>query len=388
MRKSLFAIGLLIALVVLARLALPGYLERGINRVQPHDPYPVSARAQALHDSLFIADLHTDSTLWARDLAQESDRGHVDLPRLRRGNVGLQVFSATTKSPRGQNYESNTGGSDNITLLAVVQGWPVATWRSLYARASYQLDVLRALSQDPAAGMSLVRTRADFEELLAARARGENVVGAMYLIEGAHALDGELDNLDRLHERGLHFVGLTHFFDNRLGGSLHGVSGEGLSEFGAAVVRRAEALGMNIDIAHASPQMVRDVLAIATRPVILSHGGFRGACDTPRNLDDDLMREVAAAGGIIGVGYWEAAVCVPTPAGIARSLRYGIDLLGVDHVALGSDYDGAIAAPFDTSELAALTQAMLDDGFSEAEIRAVMGGNVKRYLLEQLPGEG
>ena len=185
--------------------------------------------------------------------------------------------------------------------------------------------------------------------------------------------------------RGLHFVGLTHFFDNRIGGSLHGMSQQGLTTFGEEVVRRAEALGMNIDIAHASPQMVRDVLAIAQRPVILSHGGFKGVCDTPRNLDDSLMQDVAAQGGIVGVGYWDAAVCDPTPAGIARAIRYGIDLLGPEHVALGSDFDGTIIPPFDTSELAALTQAMLDQGFSRAEIRAVMGGNMKRYLMEQLP---
>jgi len=369
----------------LARLLLPGILEGSLNRVQPHDPYPVSERARRLHDSLFIVDLHTDSTLWRRDLARESRRGHVDLPRLRRGNVGLQVFSATTKSPRGQNYQRNSGSSDNVTLLAVAQGWPPATWNSLYERAAYQLRRLHELAANPEAQLLLVRTREDFETLLRARAQGEPLTGAMYLIEGGHALEGDVENLERLHADGLHFVGLTHFFDNRLGGSLHGESQAGLTPFGEQVVRRAEDLGMNIDIAHASPQMVRDVLAIARRPVILSHGGFKGHCDTPRNLDDELMREVAAAGGIIGVGFWEAAVCDASPAGIARAIRYGIDLLGVDHVALGSDFDGTVLAPFDSSELAALTQAMLDQEFSEEEIRAVMGGNMVRYLHAQLP---
>jgi len=387
LRKLLIATGLLIVLVVLARALLPGILERSMNRVEPGAAYPVSEEAQALHDSLFIADLHTDSTLWQRNLAQESNRGHVDLPRLRQGNVALQVFSATTKSPRGQNYESNTSGSDNITLLAIIQGWPLDTWDSLYARASYQLDLLHALANDPDANLLLVRNRGDLETLLADRDRGKQVTGAMYLIEGAHPLEGDLDNLDRLRERGLHFVGLTHFFDNRLGGSLHGVSQAGLTDFGKDVVRRAEALGMNIDIAHASPQMVRDVLAISSRPVILSHGGFKGICDTPRNLDDSLMREVAEQGGIIGVGYWDGAICDPTPAGIARAIRYGIDLLGIDHVALGSDFDGTVTTPFDTSGLAALTQAMLDQGFSTEEIRAVTGENMKRYLMQQLPSQ-
>jgi microsomal dipeptidase-like Zn-dependent dipeptidase len=213
------------------------------------------------------------------------------------------------------------------------------------------------------------------------------VIGGLYLIEGAHPLEGDVENLDRLFEQGLRIVGLTHFFDNELGGSLHGTSGAGLNEFGRAVVRRADELGLIIDIAHASPAMVRDVLAMTSRPMILSHGGVKGACDTARNLDDDLMLEFAERGGILGVGFWDAAVCDPSPEGIARSIRYAVDLMGVEHVALGSDYDGATAVTMHVGELAALTQALFNQGFSEAEIRLVMGENVKRFLLENLPEE-
>jgi membrane dipeptidase len=386
MKKVLLTVLLaLVLILLLIRLLLPGALQGSLNVVEAHEEYEISDRARQLHHSLFIVDLHTDSLLWDRDLSKESARGHVDLPRLQKGNVGLQVFSATTKSPRGQNYASNTGGSDNVTVLAVVQGWPLSTWNSLFARADYQLKKLHALVDQNPEEMVFVRNQEDFQDLLQRRSKDPRVVGAMYLIEGAHPLEGDLDNLDRLQEEGLHFVGLTHFFDNRLGGSLHGVSQEGLTEFGRAVIKRANALQMTVDIAHASPQMVRDVLALSTRPVILSHGGFKGHCDTDRNLDDALMKQVAGQGGIIGVGYWDAAVCDYTPAGLVRAIRYGIDLLGVEHIALGSDYDGAVATRFDTSELAVLTQAMLDQGFSEAEIRAVMGDNVKRFLQSQLP---
>ncbi|MFK7976218.1 MAG: dipeptidase, partial [Halioglobus sp.] len=183
----------------------------------------------------------------------------------------------------------------------------------------------------------------------------------------------------------LHFVGLTHFFDNALGGSLHGTSQAGLTDFGREVVKRAAQLEMTIDIAHVAPAAVPEILALSSRPVILSHGGFKGACDTDRNLSDALMVEMAEAGGIIGVGYWDGAVCDATPLGIVRVIRYGIELLGLEHIALGSDYDGTVATPFDTAELAILTQTMLDEGFTEQEIRAVMGGNMQRFLLEQLP---
>ena len=98
-------------------------------------------------------------------------------------------------------------------------------------------------------------------------------------------------------------------FDNRLGGSLHGLSGEGLTPFGADVIRRANELGIIIDVAHASPQMVNDVLDLSTTPVILSHGGVKGLCDMSRNLDDTLMQRIAAHGGLIGIGYWDGAVC-------------------------------------------------------------------------------
>ncbi len=385
MKKLAYVLLVLFTFFVVIRMAAPAMLEHRMNVVLPHAPYAITPEARALHASLFVADLHSDSLLWSRDLSRRSDRGQMDLPRLREGNVALQVFSATTKSPAGQNYASNTADSDRITLLAAVQGWPIKAWGSLMARAQYQLDKLHTLVAEPNNGLVLVRTSSEFARLLSAREQGEDVMGAMYLIEGAHPLEGKLENLDALQRRGLHFVGITHFFDNALAGSLHGQSGAGLTAFGRAVVTRAAELEMTVDIAHVSPAAVRDILALSNRPVILSHGGFKGVCDTDRNLSDALMVEVAQAGGLIGVGYWDGAVCDATPLGVVRSIRYGIDLLGLSHVALGSDYDGTVTTHFDTSELAVLTQTMLDEGFTEAEIRAVMGENVKRFLLDQLP---
>jgi microsomal dipeptidase-like Zn-dependent dipeptidase len=323
--------------------------------------------------------------LWRRDLRKAASVGHMDIPRLKEGNVALQVFSATTKSPAGQNYESNTADSDRLTTLAMALRWPIRTWSSIYERAVYQLDKLEKLADK--SELELIRSRHDFARLVEAREAGGEAIGALYLIEGAHPLEGDLDKLDQLYEQGMRIMGLTHFFDNELGGSLHGLSGDGLTPFGRDAVRRADELGVIIDVAHASPAMTREVLELVSRPVILSHGGVKGACDTARNFDDALMAEIADAGGILGIGYWDAAVCDFTPEGIVNSMRYAIDLMGIEHVALGSDYDGATAVLVDTGELAALTQAMLDAGFTEAEIRAVMGENVKAFLLEHLPDE-
>jgi len=362
---------------------LPARIENSMNVNIPHDAYKVSDSAKTLHDSLFIADLHSDSLLWKRNLLKRSQTGHMDLPRLREGNVALQVFSATTKSPAGQNYVSNDADSDNITLLAVSSLWPIKTWSSIYERAVYQLEKLHELAQS--GQLIVIESKEDLRDLLERRKNGDSVIGGIYLIEGAHPLEADLNKLDQLFDQGLRIIGLTHFFDNELGGSLHGRSGEGLNDFGRSVVRRANELGLIIDVAHASPQMVSDVLALSTSPVILSHGGVKGNCDSPRNLSDSLMQDIAEKGGLIGIGYWDGAICEVTPRGVVKAIRYAIELLGVNHVALGSDYDGATAVSFDASELAVLTEEMLQAGFTTQEIVLVMGENARRFLLDNLP---
>jgi microsomal dipeptidase-like Zn-dependent dipeptidase len=230
-----------------------------------------------------------------------------------------------------------------------------------------------------------LRTRADLEAVLTARANGTPVTGGLMATEGSHALDGSLENIQNLYKEGFRMMGLHHFFDNKLGGSLHGVSKAGLTGFGRDAIREMNRLGIMIDVAHSSEIVVDEALALSTTPLIVSHTGVRGACDQPRNISDDHMRRIAAGGGLIGIGYWEGAVCDATPAGVAKSIAYAINLVGKEHVALGSDYDGATSVYFDTSELAALTQALLDEGLNEEEIRAVMGGNQIRFFQKYLP---
>lgn len=375
----------LLVLILGVKFWLPGFVEEQLNTVEPHPAWSVSEEAAALHASIPIADLHADPLLWKRDWLERGERGHTDLPRLQEGGVALQVLTAVTKSPSGQNYESNESDSDTIAYLAMAQLWPMATWSSPFERALYQGRKLAEWDRRAGDAFRIIRSRQDLAALLEERRGGSLAVGGIFGVEGAHALDGDLANLDRLDTLGLRVVGLTHFFDNRLGGSLHGMSGEGLTRFGRSVVRDADRRSMVIDVAHASPQMVRDVLKILDRPVILSHGGFKGVCDSARNLDDALMIELAEHGALIGVGFWDGAACDYSPVGVVKAIRYGIDLIGIDHIALGSDYDGATRVLFDSSELAILTQTMLDEDFSEQEIRQVMGENATRFFLANLP---
>ncbi len=376
-------------LVIVAAIVVfaigPGYLEKGINRVIKHAAYEISDEARILHSSLTAADLHSDTLLWHRDVLDRGNRGHVDVPRLVEGGVAIQVFSTVTKAPKALNYEENTGDSDQITGAVILQRWPIRTWGSLYERARYQAQRLDRAARRSDGALVFLRTRTDLESVLAARANGNLVTGGLMATEGSHALDGSLENIKNLYDEGFRMMGLHHFFDNKLGGSLHGVTKAGLTGFGRDAIREMNRLGIMIDVAHSSEAVVDEALLLSSTPLLVSHTGVRGACDQPRNISDDHMRRIAAAGGLIGIGYWDGAVCDATPAGVARSIAYAIELVGRAHVALGSDYDGATSVYFDTSELSALTQALLDAGLNTEEIRAVMGGNQIRFFQKHLP---
>jgi len=386
LRKILIvAVTLIIAAVIIAFAFGPGYLEKGINRVIDHEAYEISEKARALHASLTAADLHSDTLLWHRDILDHGNRGHVDIPRLVEGRVAVQVFSTVTKAPKALNYEKNTGDSDQITGAVILQRWPIRTWGSLYERARYQAQRLDKAARRSDGALVFLRTRSDLETVLSARANGTPVTGGLMATEGSHALDGSLENIRNLYDEGFRMMGLHHFFDNKLGGSLHGVSQAGLSAFGRDAVREMNRLGIMVDVAHSSETVVDEVLTLSTTPLVVSHTGVRGVCDSPRNISDDHMQRIAAGGGLIGIGYWDGAVCDATPAGVAKSIKYAVALVGHGHIALGSDYDGATSVYFDTSELSALTQALLDEGLSEEEIRAVMGGNQIRFFQKYLP---
>ena len=196
-----------------------------------------------------------------------------------------------------------------ITLLALAQRWPLATWRSRLARAEHQAAKLDALAAGSAGRLSVIRTAGDLETFLAARAQDPARVAGLLGIEGAQALDGTLAGVDRLFAAGVRMIGLAHFFDNPVAGSSAGVDKDGLTPLGREVVTRMQALGIAIDLAHVSPASVADALALATKPVVVSHTGVAATCAGPRNLTDEQIRGIAATGGVIGIAYFEAAVC-------------------------------------------------------------------------------
>ena len=381
MRKRIWIPATLIAAAAVGFFGFaPGYVEGAMNQIDGKPLIAVSDEAKALHKTLNIVDLHSDTLMWNRDLNDSVSRGHMDLPRLQEGNVALQLFSSVTKTPKNQNYDSNGADTDNITLLTIAQLQPVKTWSSLVERSLYHAQKRDAAVAGSSGAISAVDTAGQLDALLSARQKDKRAVGAMLTIEGLQNLEGKAANLDRLYDAGFRMAGLTHFFDNELAGSMHGLKKGGLTLFGRDIVKRMESKGMIIDIAHLSHTGVAEVLAMATRPVVSSHGGVQATCKVNRNLTDDEVRGVAKTGGVIGIGYWDGALCDTSPRAAAKAMKHVRDLVGIEHVALGSDYDGATTVRFDTSQLVQVTQALMDEGFTPSEIRAVMGENALRVI--------
>jgi membrane dipeptidase len=361
----------------------PSFVAARLNPVSDVELAPISSETQTLHQSLAITDLHADSLLWGRNLAELAKVGQVDIPRLRQGNVALQVFTVVTKVPAPLRLEGNSNRSDDITKLAILQRWPIPAWFSLKQRALHQANQFSTLA---AAGQLIaIKTSQDLQNYLTLRQRNPKLTAGLLGLEGAHALEGKLENVDLLYQAGFRLIGLAHFFDNEVSGSAHGLKRGGLTPFGRDVLKRMTDLDMVVDLAHASSQTIDQVLQITKRPVLISHTGVKGTCDNPRNLSDRQLQQIAQNDGLIGIGFWKTAVCGQEAAAVAQAIRYASDKIGVEHVALGSDFDGAVRMPFDVANLAQVTQALQIAGFTEPEIAKIMGLNALNFFQKLLP---
>ncbi|MDL5510590.1 dipeptidase [Arenibacter sp. M-2] len=387
MKKILrYTLAVVLLLYFLATFLVSPILDKQMNLVEYNDPRQLGPEAKELYNSLgFIADLHCDALLWDRDLTKKLDYAHLDFPRMQQANMSLQAFTIVTKSPKGQNFKQNSADAfDKITLLNFVQGQLPDKWFSLYKRAVHQARALQEYQEKYDGKFLLVESRQDLTKLIASKQTDPEVIGGLLGIEGAHCLEGNLDNVQNLYDEGVRMMAPTHFFDNELGGSAHGLSGAGLTNFGKEVIKEMNRLGIIIDLAHVSPKMIDEILDQTTRPVVVSHTGVKGTKDSPRNISDQHINRIAASGGLIGIGFFRGAIKGEIKH-IVEAMKYVRDLVGIEHVALGSDFDGAATTPIDVTGLPFIVQELMNQGFSELEIRAVMGENVKRFLMEQLP---
>lgn len=349
------------------------------------EDYSISPKAKAIQQEALIADWHSDLLLWDRSVLNRATHGHTDLPRLIEGNFTLQVFDAVIKTPKGQNYERNNGETDNITLLAAANRWPIKSWTNLTERALYQSYKLHKAERESNGQLKIVRSSVDLETIIKQKTDSLVVVGGLLSIEGLHALEGQIENVDRLYDAGYRMFGLVHFFDNKVGGSSAGEEQYGLTPFGEEVISAMLEKNIIIDLAHSSSQLIDDVLAYTDSPVVVSHTGVMGTYNSPRNLSDEHIRRIAERGGMIGVGFWDGAVGSPDPKNIVNAIKYIAELVGVDHICLGSDWDGGTTTYFDAAHIGLLIDELIEANFSKEEIEKIIGGNQIDFLLQHLP---
>ncbi len=393
-------------------------------------PYVVRPEVAAFHRATPVVDLLVGTALFRREFVPRQHRGHVDLPRLQAGGVNLIGLSLATRFPdlRG------TLSAPHFLSLGIA---PQALGSSM---ATIEILAGRIGEWERRSGghLRIVRSRADLDAILGSDAvptrdpplgpgtlptrdpplgpgtlptrdpsldpgtlptqdpplAPDGRVGAFLGVQGAHALDGEPTNLERLHRLGVRMLAPAHVMDNAYVGSGTGRHAGGLTPAGRDLIAEMERLGIVVDLAHMSSAGIRDALPLLRRPFVLSHTGFQERCRrtgwrhysaATRNVSSDDARLVAEAGGVIGVTYATELLGGSRVQDVVDTIRFAIELAGAEHVALGSDLDGALRATFDVRGVSLITQGLLDAGLREADVRAVLGGNALRVLWAILP---
>jgi membrane dipeptidase len=326
-----------------------------------------SEDARALHARYPAIDFHADSLMWSRwvgyDLFSRHEPplpwaaigGHVDLPRLVDGGFGAQFFGLVSL-PIGQ----------RAGLARVIDE---------------QIDALERHTAQRPDKLAKAWSAADIAEI-----NSKGAVAALLGIEGAHALEGDIANLDRFARRGVRYLGLLHFSSNECGFPAYGRGSDharGLTLFGHDVVARCQELGVVVDLAHINKKGFLEACAMATRPPIVSHTGVVGAFKHWRNIDDDQLRALADKGGVAGVIFCPKFLGGDGLAPVVKHLNHIVDVVGEDAVALGSDWDGFIVPTndlCDAAHLPLLTDALLAAKWSERAIGKLLHDNAMRVL--------
>lgn len=327
-----------------------------------------------LHRRVPIADGHADSLMWNRDLNVASEKGHVDFPRLREAGVKIQAFTIVTRG---------LPVIDGFSLFMRKEGWPKEARASEWARCVWQLDNLEKYCAASNGLAAVTGQRAGLSENLAA-----GRLSAILGIEGAHAIEGQVDRVAELARRGVRFMSLTHLANNELGGTSTPLMGNRpLTPLGREVLDAMGHHGMAIDVAHASPSMMAELLAHPSARPFCSHAGVQGATPIWRNLDDPTLTSIANKGGVVGVIFAPQFIGGRQLSDVARHIEHAVNVMGEDGVALGSDYDGMIPLPQgmrDVRDLKRLTEVLVSRQLPVRVVEKVLGHNFRRFWGEVL----
>jgi membrane dipeptidase len=362
-----------------------------------------AARARRIHASLVGVDGHIDTLQRVFDegvdLSQRQARGHVDLPRLKEAGMVARFFA--------------------LWVQMYYQG-SEAVRRTLQLR-----DAMQSILDAHPDQIELATTAADVR-----RIAGAGKIAAVLTLEGGHQIADDLAELRVYHRLGARSMTLNHFRNNNwVDSSTDRPRHGGLTDFGRQVVREMNRLGMIVDVSHVSDKALYDTLEVTTRPVIASHSSCRALSDVPRNMSDDMIRALARNGGVIainfGPGFLNAKDAAATKAKIGKlaatepnltgraldefaaadyvrefgrmdpaaatledavaHIDHAVKVAGIDHVGIGSDWDGIDSVPAgleDVSKMPALTAALLRRGYSEGDVRKILGENLLRVLEE------
>ncbi len=326
------------------------------------------ARVVAIHEQAVFADMHAHPSRFHRANVESILAAEIEI--YRRSTMDLVVANISSDMAYDGEYTNRDG-------TEVVKGQYKPAPGEVYALAA---DRLQRLNRTVELGYAV---HADTPGVVLL-ARQDGQVAIMPALEGADALEGDIENLFRMHASGLRLIQLIHFRNNELGHTqTWPYSPGGLTDFGRQVVMEANRLGMVIDLAHANEETISDVLATSTGPVIFSHGGVRALTTHDRAVSDEQIRAIAAAGGIIGI--WPHGRHLKDVAEMVDTMEHVIKVGGIDHVGIGSDLRGIsqyVEGFGEQANFHAIAVEFLERGYSDKDVGKVMGGNFFRLWQE------
>ena len=320
--------------------------------------------AKRLHNRILTLDSHCDTPMFFDqqiNFASRDPKILVDLHKMTEGHLDATIMVA---------YLEQQGLSDEDLLAAT-------------AKADRILNEIEAMVAKSSAHVNIAYTPADLYRL---KAEGKKAI--MMGIENGYAIGKDLANVERFRNRGIVYMTLCHNGNNQLCGSCRdNEENLGVNAFGEQVIQEMNRVGMMVDISHAGVQTFYDALDISTKPIVASHSSARALCNHPRNLYDDQMKALAAKGGVAQVTLYNGFLKEVGQATIEDAiahLNHMVDIMGIEHVGIGTDFDGdgGIIGCASASELINFTRHLLKERYSEEDIRRIWGGNFLRVMEE------